>query len=193
METELRFNEQEIRIAAEEGAAPTISGYAAVFNSMSGDLGGFREQILPGAFRDAISEGREILALLHHDPSRPIGRRSAGTLRLVEDERGLAVEIVPGDTTYGRDALEMVRRKDIKGMSFRFRNAVSTWEKVGGERIRTISRVPEVPEVTLTAIPAYEATSAEVRSALEKFTEEQKAYSSLKAACRRLRIMAAQQ
>lgn len=189
METELRFNESEFKIEdRSETSVPKIVGYAAVFNSMSSDLGGFREQILPGAFRDAIGEGREILALLHHDPSRPVGRRSAGTLSLVEDERGLLVEIQPGDTTVGRDALEMVRRRDIKGMSFRFRNAVSNWEKLGGERMRTITKIPEVLEVTLTAIPAYEATTAEVRSAIDELNQKEKAYSSLEAARRRLEL-----
>lgn len=185
--TELRFNEGELRIVEEADKPPRITGYAAVFNSMSHDLGGFREKIAPGAFREAIADDKEVLALMHHDPRQPIGRRSAGTLSLREDERGLAVEIIPGNTSAGRDAVEMLRRKDIKGMSFRFNNAKATWEKSGNDKIRTIFNIGTLMEVTLTAIPAYEATTAEVRSAINQL-DQPPGTPRLDAARRRVRL-----
>ncbi len=159
--TELRFKTSEIRVAPGRSGQPTaIRGYAAVFNSISEDLGGFTEKISPGAFRSAIAVGKEILALMHHDVKQIIGRRSAGTLSVAEDTRGLSFEIYPGDTTAGRDAVEMVRRGDIRGASFRFSNAVSTWDYATTGKVRTISSIGELMEITLTGIPAYLATTA---------------------------------
>jgi hypothetical protein len=47
--------------------------------------------------------GGDIRALVDHDSGRVIGRSKAGTLRLNEDDKGLAVEIDLPDTTDGRD------------------------------------------------------------------------------------------
>jgi HK97 family phage prohead protease len=91
-----------------------------VFNARSANLGGFREEIAPGAFTDALAANEEVLALVEHSPEKILGRRSMGTLTLAQDDKGLRVEIDPPNTTVGNDAVENVRRGDIKGMSFRF-------------------------------------------------------------------------
>ncbi|WP_428938854.1 HK97 family phage prohead protease [Fontivita pretiosa] len=166
MPSELRFG-HELRVADGAGAGdglPRITGYAAVFNSLSEDLDGFREKILPGAFAQIVAGNDEVLALMHHSTQLILGRRSKGTLSIREDRRGLSVEIIPPNTSVGRDAVESVRRGDIDGMSFRFRNAEDTWTRAGGETIRTIHRIGQLLEVTLTPIPAYPTTSARIGS-----------------------------
>lgn len=163
---ELRFvTVDELRSTpAAEGKPATLAGYAAVFGSTSEDLGGFREIIAPGAFRDALAGGGDIRALFSHDPDQLLGRTSSGTLRLREDDKGLAFDLDVPDTTYARDMMEMVKRKDIRGMSFGFRTPKGgdSWAKAGGALIRTLHNIG-LGEISVVASPAYRDTSLSVR------------------------------
>lgn len=158
------FADAELRVVDGPNGKPRIVGYAAVFNTRSADLGGFYEEIAPGAFTEALAATNEVLALVEHNPGQILGRRSAGTLTLTQDDHGLRFEIDPPETTVGNDAVVNVRRKDISGGSFRFpRGAKDSWRRDGGDSVRTIQKCG-LSEVTLTAIPAYDATSASIRS-----------------------------
>src|SRR5690606_1240781 len=86
----------EMRVEGDEGEQPKIVGHAAVFNELSEPLWGFRERILPGAFKEAI-ELDDVRALWNHDPNYDKGRRKAGTLRSPADTRGSAETIAPAD------------------------------------------------------------------------------------------------
>lgn len=142
-------------------AKRTIAGHAAVFNSET-DIGGyFREVIAPGAFKDTIAG--DVRALIDHDSGRVIGRTTAGSLRLSEDDHGLAVEIDLPDTTDGRDLATLIERGDISGMSFGFVVTKQTWDETGETPKRTIEAV-ELHEVSVVAFPAYDDTSIAMRS-----------------------------
>lgn len=145
--------------AAEKGR--TIGGYAAVFNSKA-DIGdSFREIIAPGAFAGALKQ--DVRALVDHDSGRVIGRTTAGTLRLAEDDTGLSVEIDLPDTTDGRDLATLIERGDISGMSFGFIVTKQTWDETGDIPTRTIEAV-DLREVSVVAFPAYDDTSIAMRS-----------------------------
>lgn len=151
-----------LRVEEYEGnGTPTIVGYAAVYNSMSEDLGGFREEIAPGAFTRALSEQHDVRALVDHDASKIIGRSTAGTLRMQEDHHGLRVEIDTADTTAGRDIMESLSRGDVTGMSFGFTVKSDEWRTLDGEDIRTL-RDLDLFDVSVVSYPAYSASSAEV-------------------------------
>lgn len=159
---DLRFTCEEIRVldtAAGSGSIGTLVGYASVFDSPSEDLGGFREIIKPGAFRDHLSGSPDVRALMSHDPDRLLGRTSSNTLRLSEDSHGLRFENDIPDTSDGRDLMVLAKRKDIRGMSFGFRVAKGgdSWAKTNGAAVRTISAA-KVGEVSYVASPAYPAT-----------------------------------
>ena len=80
----------ERRAACEMRAAGRrLEGYASVFNTEA-RVGGFRETVRPGAFRASLAGGRDMLALVDHDPGKLLARTASGTLRLAEDSRGLA-------------------------------------------------------------------------------------------------------
>lgn len=153
----------ELRTA--DGAAPRIAGYAAVFNVLSEDLGGFREMIAPGAFRRAVQED-DVRALWNHDPNWVFGRNRAGTLTLTEDSRGLAYDVEPPDAQWARDALASIRRGDVTGSSFGFRTITDRWVTQDGENLRTLLEV-ELFDVAPVTYPAYPAASVSARTWLD--------------------------
>ena len=155
--------------AASEGKPAQLVGYAAVFNSRSEDLGGFREIILPGAFDRALSEGHDVRALVNHNPDKMLGRTSSKTARLAIDEKGLGVEVDVPDTQDGRDTLTLVQRGDLSQMSFSFRTLADQWRTEEGEPIRELLDL-ELFDVSVVAFPAYPATEVSAR-ALEKARE----------------------
>lgn len=161
MQIEKRSVMQAPEVRKAEGGNMTLRGYAAVFNSEA-DIGGyFREVIAPGAFADSLTA--DVRALIDHDSGRVIGRTKAGSLRLSEDERGLAVEIDLPDTSDGRDLAALVERGDIDGMSFGFSVRKETWDETQDPPKRTIQAV-ELFEVSAVTWPAYADTELAMRS-----------------------------
>ena len=154
----------EIR-AAEDGKK--LIGYAAVFNSLSQNLGGFREKIDPGTFKRSIQSGADIRALFNHDPNFVIGRSVAKTLTVSEDGRGLKVEIVPPDTQWAKDLTASISRGDISQMSFGFRVVKDAWEKKTDENIRTLQDV-DLIDVSPVTFPAYPNTAITARSFMKE-------------------------
>jgi Escherichia/Staphylococcus phage prohead protease len=163
MEKERRvFNATELRVTS--GPTPRLVGHAAVFDQLSEDLGGFREKIAPGAFRETIKDG-DIRALFNHDPNFPLARTKSGTLKLTEDQTGLAIDADLADTTYARDLLKSIERGDVDQMSFGF--AVlpegQNWRMIDGGLVRTLVKV-ELYDVSPVTFPAYPQTDVGIRS-----------------------------
>jgi len=169
------FAIDEMRIETREDGSSRILGHAAVFNQLSEDLGGFREQIAPGAFLDAI-QSDDVRALWNHNPDHILGRNLAKTLMLAEDARGLAIEIVPPDTQLARDLMTSMKRGDVNQMSFGFsvRPNGQNWAKDdAGQVIRTLTKV-RLYDVSPVTYPAYPQTDVAVRS-LQVWKGEQEA------------------
>ena len=150
----------------DSGAGPenkTIRGYAAVFGSMSQDLGGFREVIAPGAFAEVLSRGPDVRLLYNHDDGAVMARTKSGTLELAEDETGLRVwaRVDMADPDVQRVVPKMVRA-DVDQMSFAFTVEEDDWTESAGYPLRTIRSIGELYEVSGVPFPAYEATKAEV-------------------------------
>jgi HK97 family phage prohead protease len=158
-----------LELRAAPGAMPKITGYPAVFNSLSENLGHFRERVAPGAFKASI-RADDIRALFNHDPMRVLGRNKAGTLTLREDAHGLAAEIDPPDIEWARDLVTSIERGDITGMSFGFDTLDDDWAVENGETVRTLRRV-KLHDVSPVTFPAYPGTDVNVRS-LESIAAE---------------------
>jgi len=162
----------------------TIAGYAAVFGGEA-DIGGyFREVIAPGAFAETLKTA-DVRAYFDHDRGRVLGRSTAGTLRLKEDDKGLSVEIDLPDTSDGRDVRTLIDRGDIDGMSFGFIVRKEMWDETSDPPTRTIQQV-DLREVSVVSEPAYADTSIALRS-LSEIRAERKA-KNFNAAANRLRM-----
>lgn len=149
----------------------TLNGYAAVFNSDSEDLGWFIERIRPGAFKESLERGDDVRAFGHHMNHQVLGRRSAKTLTLSEDEKGLKFSISLPDTTVGRDVLTSVRRGDVDGMSFGFSVVADDWTKQTRDAktvyLRELITV-DLFEISVVSFPAYTAASVSEARSLAK-------------------------
>ena len=155
--TEFRFlQNSELRAVGER----RISGYAAVFGQLSQNLGGYRERIKQGAFRNSINGG-DIVGLYNHDHGSVLGRTTAGTMTLAEDSTGLQTRIDLPPTTLGEDTYQLVKRGDLRGMSFGFHVLKDAWSASGTER--ELIEI-DLHEVSVVAFPAYKQTSIEARN-----------------------------
>lgn len=160
-------NDFEVR---SEGSHTIVEGYAAVFNKRSSDLGGFFEQIQPGAFKKTLKE-QDVRALWNHDANYPLGRMSAETLRVAEDDNGLHYELTLGSQTYARDLAISMERGDVKESSFLFRAIKDDWTTEEDYPIRTLQEVA-LYEVSPVTFPAYpDATSGIGKRAIERLAE----------------------
>ena len=167
LKNEVRHVDYEVIAETRADGAETkliLRGYAAVFDRLSLNLGGFREKIAVGAF-DKVMDN-DVRAVFNHDINMILGRSSAGTLRLTTDDEGLAYEIDLPNTSYARDLHESVTRGDIKENSFKFAVMRDSWsydEETGGE-IRTIEEVARLMDVGPVSFPAYPDATIAIRS-----------------------------
>jgi len=152
-----------------DGALSTVTGYAAVYNSPVVIAGMFREQVAPGAFDGVIADKRTT-ALFNHDPNIILGNQSGGTLTLESDDHGLRYTVdVDRESMWGREVLRYLQRGSVVGSSFGFMldedgQSITYPDGPHGLRLRTITRVSQLPDVSPVTFPAYESTTAEARS-----------------------------
>jgi HK97 family phage prohead protease len=144
--------------------APILEGYAATFNQEY-DLGSFREQIHPDAFKRTLSNGPDVRLLVDHE-GQPLARTKSGTLHLSTDSTGLHARAMldPSDPDVQR-LLPKMRRGDIDQMSFAFRvpTGGDAWSKDYTQRtIREASLAGG--DVSVVTYPANESTSVSVRA-----------------------------
>ena len=85
----------ELRDVSEDAPLPGFTGYAAVFNKPSLDMG-FIETIDPGAFARTLATDPDVIANVQHEGGlNTIGRTRNGTLGMAVDDVGLLVSITP--------------------------------------------------------------------------------------------------
>jgi HK97 family phage prohead protease len=165
--TERRQTREAVTLrAAGSGGEQRIGGYAAKFNTLSQNLGGFVERIAPGFFnssRDAAWRG--VMARYNHDLL--LGTTAAGSLRLGVDGTGLDYEVDLLDDADSQRVLKLVQRGDVSQSSFAFYVAEDEWSTTdNGFPLRTLVGGTLV-DVAPVDQPAYLDTSTGLRSLAE--------------------------
>lgn len=174
----------DVRALDKKGFIGTLIGYAAVFNSPSNEFKdpkdkiSWREIMQPTAFVESLKSDRDVVALYQHDTKQILARQSANSLRLVNDERGLLIEMDLVDTQLNRDVFTMVSTRTLDGMSFGMlkANTEVKWERRNGQLIRNVTKTSLV-EVSIVTFPAYDDTVIVPRD-YQTFRETEKSTST---------------
>jgi len=152
-----------------------ISGYVNATEKKSRPVmtphGRCVEIIEPRAFEKALERGGDIGVTIDHDGTHVYARTDDGTCTLFEDAIGLHADVLIRDPT----VIELAKTGRIRGWSFGMYNVVDELEsRADGELpIRHIKAL-DLDHITLVVnkIPAYSATSVELRAEEERILEE---------------------
>ena len=155
----------------EDGGELKIEGYFAVFNSNYQIFDDLSESVAPGAFDDTL--GDDIRALINHDSSLVLGRNTAHTLELRQDEHGLwgSITINPND----QDAMNLyarVQRGDVDQCSFGFDILSEDYDVRDDGSVHWSIKKVRLYEVSVCTFPAYEETNVKARSAQRDETKK---------------------
>ncbi|NFQ38304.1 HK97 family phage prohead protease [Clostridium botulinum] len=149
-----------------------IQGYALTFETLSENLGGFRETIVSGALDDC--DMSDVVFDYNHDISKILSRNNksngVGSLILTVDEKGLFFDAIPTDTTYSRDLVENLKNGIVNKCSFIFNidwsdPEAQKWDWDDGSRgydFRTINKLESITDVSIVVFPAYESTETSI-------------------------------
>lgn len=174
---ERRYTRSPVECRAET-AGQRIIGYGSVFYTaarptMSRNLGGFVERVMPSAFNEARHSGWPgVVARYNHDGNMLLGTTAGKTLDLEIDKVGLHYDVLPPQSR--ADILELVARGDVQHSSFAFR------VPEGGEQwglseqnypLRSLLAV-QLVDVAPVVNPAYADATAGLRSMSEYFGVE---------------------
>lgn len=151
-------------VTRDDNGEMAIEGYFSVFDSPYEIFKGGIETVRQGAFTETLDG--DIRALINHDTTLVLGRTTAGTLTLRQDEIGLWGRIVinPNDSD-AVNCYERVKRGDVSQCSFGFEILEEDTESLpDGSTHWTIVKV-RLYEVSVVTFPAYDETFVQARMA----------------------------
>jgi HK97 family phage prohead protease len=167
-------NEDAIRVETRDDGKKLLSGISPPWESLSVDLGGFREKFTASAFDKILGRHRndprgsvDVPFLFTPDASFITGRTSNGRLTLEKTPKGLGYTHDPLLTQQGRDLVLMVEDRTIYGASFAFsvRADGEQWTEDGkGGVLRTIVEADGLYDISAVTRAAYPTASVGMRS-----------------------------
>lgn len=155
-----------VELRAADDAPRRIGGYAAKFNSLSQNLGGFVERIDPAFFNKSAGDGWPgVMARYNHDDL--LATTAASSLRLAIDGTGLDYEADLLTDSLSERVFQLVTRGDVSQSSFAFYTYEDEWSMTEqGFPLRTLISGALV-DVAPVDQPAYLDTSTGLRSLAE--------------------------
>lgn len=180
---ERRTTKSVVKLESRDGGAKVLTGYGAVFYNAA-DKGteyqlwdDMSERIMPGAFDRALRESQDVRCMYNHE--QLMGRTKSGTMRMFVDSRGLGYECDMSESSTCKDVAIGIERGDISGSSFSFIARGSTW--IEEQRDGKAVWIRQVTDCDLfdqgpVDFPAYESTTAAMRSKHDSMQAELAAY-----------------
>ena len=176
-EMERRYVEMTLRAAGDEDK-PVIEGDAAVFGVETVVGRWFREKIREGAFTRVLSEKPDVIGAFNHDWNYVLGRTTAGTLRLEQNDKALRYAIdVNSSDSQAMSVWEKVKRGDVSQSSFAFTVRKEEWTEPSDDNdeklaLREIVEIGKLFDVGPVPFAQYPEASAQARSKSETFLQE---------------------
>ncbi|CAF1719602.1 hypothetical protein SAMN02744787_1223 [Bacillus subtilis] len=165
-----------LKAHSDDDGPKVISGYALKFGTRSHNLGGFIEMIDKRALDQ--TDMSDVRALIDHDPSKILGRTSAGTLKLEVDDIGLRFDVTLPNTQYASDLYENLRVGNISNCSFGFMLGKDgdsfTRDQETGLPLRSLRNISKLTDVSVVTYPAYEDTDVTIAKRNLQQYEERK-------------------
>jgi len=153
---ELRFNDDATR---------EISGYGILWDDKSNVLrdrkgNPFVEIVKPESLEQ--TDLSDVYLYYQHDPKQVLASTQAGTLTLTITNRGLHFTAKLPDTQLGRDTYELLKRGDLKDMSFGFNVQKDSWDITQDPPLRKVEQISNLDEISIVTRGAYSNTEVEV-------------------------------
>ena len=146
---EHRFSE----IDPPEGDSRILEGTVMKYGDVAA-VAGRRERFTPGAFAPV----GDVILNKQHERVSPLARTEGGGLELIDGETELRMRAALPETREATDALELVRKRVLRGLSVEFR-AIEEHVEAG---VRVITRAI-LSGIGLVDRPAYPQSLAEAR------------------------------
>jgi len=166
MKKEMRKIDILSEIRAEEGDGGRKLSGLIPYNTRSVEMWGGFEIITSSAFKKTLADGADVRALVAHDDRLVLGSTKAGTMRLTNDEIGLHIEVDLPDTSYARDAWEVIKRGDVRTMSFAFMPIKTRegWDEEAQKKLNYLDEVRLLEVSFVVTFPAYPETQSVARA-----------------------------
>lgn len=142
-----------------------LTGYAIRYGTpydVTDRFGTFSEEMRNGAASDTLVDPEADPVFMYDHDSLVMGRKSAGTLRVGEDAKGVPIEVnLSARQSIARDLAEAISRGDVKQMSVGFSvpDGGDEWNSSG--TVRKINKI-NLLDVSAVGQPASPTTSIQL-------------------------------